>query len=380
MSSSLTSIPLMDLKRQYQSLKPEIDRTVFSVLESANFIGGPEKDAFEEEFAKALGAKHCIGVANGTEAITIGLKALGIGSGCEVITPANSFIASSEAITHAGARVCFVDVKENSFHLDLDRVEDLLKKRGPKVGGPVKAILVVHLYGRIADMNSLMSLADKYAVDVVEDTAQAHLAEISGKKAGTWGRFSTFSFYPGKNLGAYGDGGAICSQEDELALRMRKLANHGRTKKYDHDMEGFNSRLDALQAAILRVKLKKLPEWSEARRTWARKYNEKLASLEVILPEIPPGQEHVFHQYVIRVRNRDRILADLKSKGIEAGVHYPIMLPALDAYKYLQLNLQDFPVSGRLQHEILSLPLFPEMTESEQDQVVEALRDSLRKA
>lgn len=371
-------IPLMDLHRQYQSIKPEINNAIQSVLDSCNFVGGPEKENFEKEFAEALRSKFCVGVANGTDAISICLKTLGVGPGDEVVTAANSFIASSEAITSIGARVRFLDVDEKTFHINLNHLEDLLKKEGPQAGGKIKAVIPVHLYGRIVNMEGLMSLARRYQVKVIEDTAQAHLAELAGRTAGTWGDMSTFSFYPGKNLGAYGDAGAILTQDESLAKLARKIANHGRTQKYDHDMEGFNSRLDSLQAAVLRVKLRKLPAWTQKRCDVALWYDSHLKSLDLIRPEIPPEKQHVFHLYVVRVHNRDAIFQKMKNAGIEVGIHYPIILPALEAYKYLgHKPQQDFPVAYRLQSEILSLPLFPEISEQELQIVTETLQKSL---
>jgi dTDP-4-amino-4,6-dideoxygalactose transaminase len=371
-------IPLMDLQRQYETIKSEIDPVVQKVLTTAVFIGGPERENFEIEYAKAVGAKYCIGVGNGTDAIFIALKALGVGLGDEVITAANSFIASSEAAAVVGAKARFVDVDPKTFLMDLQQLEEMLKKHSHKNGGKVKALIPVHLYGRIANMPEIMRIANAHDVFVIEDTAQAHLATIEGRQAGTWGHFGTYSFYPGKNLGAYGDAGAIVTNDEKLAMMARKVANHGRTKKYDHDMEGFNSRLDALQAAILRVKLKHLPAWTKARQEKAKMYTELLTGTAgITLPEIPPGDQHVFHLYVIRLKNRDQVLEKMKAKGVEASIHYPIALPFLDAYKHLGHTEKDFPASAMLQKEILSLPLFPEMTKAEVEFVVQTLKESL---
>jgi dTDP-4-amino-4,6-dideoxygalactose transaminase len=370
----MNTIPLLDLKRQYRAIKPEIDQAIQSVLESTVFIGGAEKDNFEKEFAAINGCKTCVGVGNGTDSIFLILRALGVGAGDEVITPANSFIASSEAISAAGARPVFVDVDEDTCNLNLDLVEKLFEQRSPKKGGRLKAILPVHLYGRMLDMTRLMSMAEHYEVQVIEDSAQAHLAEINGRKAGTWGVAGSFSFYPGKNLGAYGDAGAVTTSDENLGLLVRKLANHGRTKKYDHDMEGFNSRLDSLQAAVLRVKLRHLPTWTTARQQKARNYDRLLEKHPQIKAPAPmKAKEHVYHQYVVRVQNRDAVLERMKSQGIEASVHYPIILPELEAYKKMGFKPGDFPVAHKLQGEILSLPLFPEITDEEQARVIAAL-------
>lgn len=374
-----TSIPLMDLKRQYESIKPEIDAAIANVLNTTVFIGGPEKDNFEKEYAALHQSRVCVGIANGTDSLFLMFKALGLGPGDEVATAANSFIASSEAISATGARPIFVDAEDQTSNIDLKLVEELFEKKSPKKGGRLKAILPVHLYGRMVDMPRLMELANHYQVAVIEDAAQAHLAEIQGRKAGTWGLAGSFSFYPGKNLGAYGDAGAIISNDEAFAALVRKLANHGRTKKYDHDMEGFNSRLDSLQAAILRVKLKYLPAWTKARQAKAKYYDELLSShSNIVLPVAPKGLEHVYHLYVVRVKNRDQVLAQLKSQGIEASVHYPIILPALEAYKKHGLNAKDFPVALKQQDEILSLPLFPEISGGEQERVAQALVQALK--
>jgi dTDP-4-amino-4,6-dideoxygalactose transaminase len=371
-------IPLMDIQAQYLSVKDEIDPVVAKIMHDAAFIGGPEKDSFELEYSKAFKVDHTIGVGNGTDAIFLVLKALGIGAGDEVITQANSFIASSEAITAAGARVVFCDVDEQTSLLDFNKLESLLKKGSVKSGGKIKAILPVHLYGRVHDMDALMNIALKYGVEVIEDTAQAHLARWSGKAAGSFGVAGTFSFYPGKNLGAFGDAGAIVTNNADLAQKIRKLANHGRTQKYDHDIEGYNSRLDALQAAVLRIKLRHLPAWTSARQERALHYHKLLEGVSgVIRPELPPVEQHVFHLYTIRVKNRDQVLKKLHEKHIHASIHYPIALPMLKAYSYLGHKPSDFPVSVKLAEEILSLPLYPELSLEAQKHVVKTLKEVL---
>jgi dTDP-4-amino-4,6-dideoxygalactose transaminase len=369
------SIPLMDLKKQYLSIKPEIDQAITQILETTTFVGGPEKDLFEKEYAALHKSEMCIGVGNGTDSLFLSFKALGLGAGDEIATAANSFIASSEAISACGAKPVFVDIDEKTSNINLNLVEQLFQKKSPKVGGRLKAILPVHLYGRMVDMPRLMQLANHYQVQVVEDAAQAHLAEIDGKKAGTWGKVGSFSFYPGKNLGAYGDAGAIITDDAELGTLIKKLANHGRTKKYDHDMEGFNSRLDSLQAAVLRVKLKHLPHWTKLRQQKAKVYDQLLANMEWVKRPTPNvDKEHVYHLYVVQVPKRDQVLESLKSQGIEASIHYPIMLPQLEAYTKQGYNPSDYPVAGRIQNEILSLPLYPEISEEDQNRVVKALQ------
>ena len=371
-------IPLMDIQAQYLSVKEEIDQAVQKIIHQAQFIGGEEKDLFESEYSKAFGVQHTIGVANGTDAIFLVLKALGIGPGDEVVTAANSFISSSEAITACGARVVFCDVDESSSLMDLNLLEKILKKYSVKSGGKIKAVLPVHLYGRILDMTALMGLASAYEVKVIEDTAQAHLARWQGQCAGTFGVAGTFSFYPGKNLGAFGDAGAVVTNDAELAQKVRKLANHGRISKYDHDMEGFNSRLDTLQAAVLRVKLRHLPKWTLARQKKAQNYHHLLEKLpQVLRPVMPPQEQHVFHLYVTHVDRRDHVLEELKKKNIQAGIHYPIALPFLKAYSYLKHQPQDFPVAHRLQGRALSLPLYPEMTDHQQNFVAQSLKEVL---
>lgn len=372
-------IPFMDLHRQYQNLKIEIDRAMQDVIATSEFVGGRAKNEFEKNFAQACGVKHCIGVGNGTDAIYIALKAMGIGAGDEVAVPAMTFIATAEAVSIAGARPVFVDSDAQNFLMDLDKLEALLEQRAHTRGGKIRALIAVHLYGCISPMTKILKLAQKYEVLVIEDSAQAHLAEWEGHKAGSFGVMSTFSFYPGKNLGAFGDAGAIVTNDDRLAERVRQLSNHGRVSKYDHAVEGFNSRLDGLQAAILNVKLPHLEKWSERRRNLARRYNEILSPLEgkIKLPHIPEGREHVFHLYVIQTPNRERVRDDLEKQGVQTVVHYPIALHNLQAYAHFGHKPTDFAVANQLQKLILSLPLFPEMTYAEQDYVAQTLKNIL---
>lgn len=376
-------IPFMDLNRQYQSLKNEVDGAIQAVIDTSAFVGGPAKNNFEESFARACGAKHCIGVGNGTDALFIALKAMGIGQGDEVIVPAMTFIATAEAVSAIGAKPVFVDIDPQNYLMDVKQVEALLEARAHTRGGKIKALIPVHLYGRICPMKDLMDLAKKFDLFVLEDAAQAHLAEEEGLKAGAIGHMGTFSFYPGKNLGAFGDGGAIVTSDDDLALMARKLANHGRTKKYDHDVEGFNSRLDGIQAAVLNVKLPHLADWSEKRRKYAKRYNELLSAFEdkIALPHIPEVKQHVFHLYVVRVlegaKKRKELQEKIKELGVSTVVHYPIALPNLQAYAPYGHKPSDFPVSSQYQDQVLSLPLFPEMTPEEQDHVVKCLHQVL---
>ncbi len=377
-------IPFVDLKSQYKSIKEEIDGAISAVISKTAFIGGSHLKNFEEAFAKFCNVKHCIGVGNGTDAIFIALKALGIGPGDEVITVANSFIATSEAITMTGAKVVFVDINPKTYNIDPNKLEDLLKRRfssGPRslTTEPCfkpKAIIPVHLYGQPADMDPILSLAEKYNLKIIEDCAQAHDAVYKGRKIGSIGNMACFSFYPGKNLGAYGDGGAIVTNDDERAVKARMFANHGRIDKYDHEMEGVNSRLDGLQAAILEVKLKHLTEWTKARRKNAYLYNKYLADTGLITPVELEDVTAVYHLYIVRVKKelREKLQFHLKENGIATGIHYPIALPNLKAYAYLGHTEKDFPEATKASHEILSLPMFPELTEAQIDYMAEKIK------
>lgn len=362
-------VPFVDLKLQYQSIKPEIDKAIENVLADMAFIRGQYVEEFEANFAKALDAKYCIGVGNGTDAITIALKAVGVGDGDEVITAANSFIATSEAITNAGARVVFVDGHPDYYNIDVDKIEG-------KITAKTKAIIPVHLYGQPADMGPIMDIARKYELFVVEDSAQAHLAEYASTKVGGIGHVTTFSFYPGKNLGAYGDAGSCVTNDEGLAKKIKMLANHGRISKYDHEFEGANSRMDGMQGAILNVKLSYLQEWTNNRRKAAALYDELLTDVpELITPQVLPDVNHSYHLYVIRTKKRDALMKLLEEAEIGVGIHYPIALPNLSAYKYLRHKPEDFPVASKYQDEILSLPMFPELSEREINYVAKKIKE-----
>ena len=354
-------IPIVDLQAQYRTIREEVLAAIHEVLDKSAFIKGVYVEEFEYNFARALGIDHCVGVGNGTDALMIALKSMGIGAGDEVIVPANSFIATSEAVTAARARVVFADNDPDTYTMDPDKVRE-------KISTKTKAIIAVHFYGQMADMLPLLTLADTYGLKIIEDAAQAHMAEYrmpdgTWRKAGTFGEMATFSFFPGKNLGAYGDGGAIVTNDDELARLARMYGNHGRIAKYDHEFEGYNSRLDGLQAAILNVKLKYLTEWIEKRRAVAETYSLLLSDIpDIILPKVHESQRPVWHLYVIRNNKRDQLKSYLKKNGIETGVHYPIALPNLNAYRYLGHTINDFPVASSFQKQILSLPIFPEIT------------------
>ncbi len=354
------NIPFLDLQRQYSDIKHEIDAAVQSVISNSAFIGGSFVEAFESGFAGYCGVKHCVGVGNGTDALFIAMRSLGIGSDDEVIVPANSFIATSEAVTLTGARVVFADVDPYTLNIDPSAVEALITPR-------TRAIIAVHLYGQPADMDAILSLARKNNLYVIEDAAQAHGATYKGRIVGSMGDVACFSFYPGKNLGAYGDAGALVTNDTSLASKARMFANHGRIDKYNHEIEGINSRLDGLQAAVLSVKLKHLPEWTRKRQQNAQIYSHLLKSAGVGTPVELAGAASVHHLYVIRVQaeHRDSLRTYLQDRGVSTGIHYPIALPNLLAYRYLNHGPERFPVSTVAASEILSLPMFAELTESE---------------
>jgi dTDP-4-amino-4,6-dideoxygalactose transaminase len=360
------NVPFVDLYAQYNEIKADIDRAIQGVISEAAFIGGTYLNSFEKNFAAYIGARHCIGVGNGTDALFIALKSLGIGAGDTVITAANSFIATSEAITMAGARVVFVDCEEKSYGMNIHEIEKAIT-------GRTKAIIPVHLYGQPADMDRLAALAKKHGLFIVEDAAQAHGALYRGRKAGALGNCACFSFFPGKNLGAYGDAGAVVTDDDHLAERIRMFANHGRLDKYHHEFEGVNSRLDGLQAAVLDVKLRYLERWTERRREVAKMYDEGLQGI-VMTPEVTPGVRHVYHLYVVRVRHREKVRQYLSKKGIATGIHYPVPLPFLKAYGYLGHKPGDFPVASTLKDEILSLPIHGSMTHEQVVYVIEQMK------
>ena len=364
-------IPFVDLLAQYESIKEEIDQAISDVILDSAFIGGKYLKTFEQNYANYIGTKHCIGVGNGTDALFITLKALGIRKEDEVITVSNSFIATPEAITMTGAKVVFVDCDIHAYNIDIQKIENAITDK-------TKAIIPVHLYGQPADMDPIIEIAQKYNLPVIEDAAQAHGAEYKGKKVGTIASFACFSFFPGKNLGAYGDAGAIATNNNEFAEKARMLANHGRKEKYNHEFEGINSRLDGLQAAILDVKLKHLEKWIERRRDIANIYDEEFKNI-VITPDVLPDVRHVYHLYVVRVKNRDKVQELLSEKEIHTGIHYPIPLPFLKAYGYLGHKPEDFPATYLLKDEILSLPIHGSMPDAQVEYVIEHLKSAVNK-
>ncbi|MFM7363018.1 MAG: DegT/DnrJ/EryC1/StrS family aminotransferase [Cuspidothrix sp.] len=363
------SIPLVDLKAQYLTIKSEIDAAISDVINNTSFIGGKYVKQFEEQFAAYIGTKYCVGCANGTDAIEILLKALGISSGDEVIVPAHTWISTAEAVTTIGGKPIFVDTHPDFYTIDVSKIE-------AKITPKTKAIIPVHLYGLPVEMDEIMRIAKQYNLKVIEDCAQAHGAMYKGQKIGTFGDGAAFSFFPGKNLGAYGDAGGMVTNNEEIAVLARKIANHGRLGKYDHEMEGRNSRLDSLHAAILTVKLNYLEQWTEARRHNANLYNKHLSNSNLKLPIAPDYSRHVYHLYVVQVENRDKVQENLHQEGIATGIHYPLALPMLTAYSYLGHQPQDFPVSVGYTPKILSLPMYPELTEDMIVQICTTLKQA----
>jgi dTDP-4-amino-4,6-dideoxygalactose transaminase len=350
-------VPFVDLRAQYARIREDIDAGVRQVLENAHFIHGAEVDQFEDAFASAHGAKHAAGVANGTDALLLTLKALGIGSGDDVIIPANTFVATAEAIVHAGARPVLVDINPQTYNIDVDQIEGRMTSR-------VKAIIPVHLYGQPADLGPILAIARRYGISVIEDAAQAHGAEYGGRRVGSWGRVACFSFYPAKNLGAYGDAGAIVTNDEHVALTVRKLRDHGSVDKYQHDLIGYNSRLDTLQAAVLLVKLKHLDQWNRERRAHAQLYNDLLSRIPGIArPAVLDGASHVYHLYVVRVErgSRDELRTYLLERGIQTGIHYPTPVHLTAAFGDPQGRAHRFPVAEACAKTIVSLPMYPEL-------------------
>jgi len=367
----MTKIPLLDLRAQYESVRSEMDAAIASTMEQMAFVMGPAVRELEAAFAAFLECPKVVACANGTDAIHIVLHALGIGAGDEVITVPNTFIATAEAITMAHATPVFVDVHASSALIDVARIEAAITPR-------TKAIIPVHLWGHVADMDAIMAIATKHRLAVIEDTAQAHGARLRGRRAGSFGDAGTFSFYPGKNLGAYGDGGAMSFRDPELAARCAKLRDHGRTDKYLHEVPGFNSRLDTLQAAVLLVKLKRLDAWNAGRRRVAGWYQERLASIPgLTIPSSTNEVEPVWHQFVICHSHRDAVKARLTEEGIAWGIHYPVPLHVQPAYRSLGYKEGSFPVAEQLSATCLSLPMYPELTESDVDRIGSTVRRAL---
>jgi dTDP-4-amino-4,6-dideoxygalactose transaminase len=364
----VTQVPFADLHAQYLSIKSDIDRAIAEVIRTSAFIRGPFVDSFEAAYAKLMQASHCVSCANGTDSLYIAMHALGVKPGDEVIAPAHSWISTTETITQTGAKVVFCDTDRDTFTIDPAQIESKLTPR--TVG-----IIPVHLYGQPADMDPIMAIARQRGLWVLEDCAQSHLARYKGRLVGSFGQAASYSFYPGKNLGAMGDAGALTTGDSALADRMAMFARHGGLKKGDHQIEGINSRLDGLQAAILSAKLPHLQDWTSRRQIVAATYTERLAGIPgLTLPTIAPGREHVYHLYVIRHERRDALAAHLASRGIQTVINYPVALPFLPAYSRYGHTPTDFPNAYHNQSRILSLPIFAEMTHEQIEGVCSAVR------
>tara|TARA_Y100000591_G_scaffold333413_1_gene377625 strand:+ start:2588 stop:3688 length:1101 start_codon:yes stop_codon:yes gene_type:complete len=365
------TIPFVDLKSQYKNLKKDIDFAIQNVIEDTAFIKGKYVKKFEKEFAQAYGVKHCISCANGTDALYISMKALDIGQGDEVITVANSWISTSQTISQTGAKPVFIDIEPGYYTIDIDKIESKINKN-------TKAIIPVHLFGQPCSMDKIVDLCKSYNLNLIEDCAQAHFAKLDNKNVGTFGISGTFSFFPGKNLGAYGDAGAIITNNEEFATKARMFANHGALIKHSHEIEGINSRLDGLQAAILSVKLKKIKNWNKKRLDNANYYNELFSfKNKVSIPLIRSRNSHVFHLYVIRTKKREKLIQKLKKLNIATSIHYPTPLPFLKAYSYLNCSIKDFPVAFDYSEKILSLPIYPELTKDKIEFVVDSVEAAI---
>ncbi len=389
-----TKIPFLDLVAPHQELEQELLGVVKKAFETAGFIGGPMVEEFEREFARFCDTKFCIGVNSGTDALRFALMAAGIEQGDIVVTVPHTFIATTEAISQAGAQIVFVDIHERSYAMDPEKLREYLenecefdatrgKLREKSSRRVVSAVVPVHLYGQTADMDPILALAQKYNLVVIEDACQAHGAQYFSKKEGAWkkagsmGLAAAFSFYPGKNLGACGEGGAITTNDETMAKKMKMIRDHGQAKKYYHDVEGYNGRLDSIQAGWLSVKLRHLANWNESRRTLAHRYHELFEDVKegIILPREAPWTKGVYHLYVIRVQDRESLQAHLAEAGIGTGIHYPIPLHQQKAYGHLRYKTGDFPVTERVASEIVSLPMFPQFTDSQQREVVNRTKE-----
>ena len=356
-------IQLADLRTQYLSIQNEIDNAIKTVIDQTDFISGKEVSAFEENFSRFLQVKGTIGVASGTAALQLALLAVGIQPSDEIITTAHTFAATAEAIVHVGGIPIFVDIDPDTYLIDPEKIEEAITSK-------TKAIIPVHLYGLPAEMARITEIAQKHHLFVIEDAAQAHGAKYHGKACGSLGDLACFSFYPGKNLGAFGDAGAVSGNTDELLDKVKKLRDHGRTDKYMHEIIGYGERLDTLQAAILDIKLKYLADWNHLRQLHAKQYTELLSGLPIILPYVPDGLEHVYHQFVIRTDKRDSLLKFLKANEIGVGIHYPIPLHKQPAFKDYVKQGFSLPVTEKVVQEIISIPIYPELTESKIEFIV----------
>lgn len=363
------NIPFADIKKQYQSIKGEVHDAMNEVLDDTAFIRGKYVDRFETNLAQMHGVKNCIGVANGTDAIYLALRALDIGPGDEVITVCNSWISTSEVISQVGAKVKFIDIEPDNYNMDVNQLESVINTN-------TKAIIPVHLYGQpVKDLDKLIEIARKYSIFVIEDCAQAIFSTYKNQYVGTFGDLATISFYPGKNLGAFGDAGAVISNNDDLAQKVKMLANHGQIVKHTHIYEGINSRMDGIQGNILNVKLNHILSWTKRRQEIARYYHSLLKDIpEITTPKVDHNSSHVFHLYVILGEDRDNLKQYLQDNGIGTALHYPNLLPLLDCYKNLNYKESDFPIGSANSKKILSLPMFPELTNDEIEYVSEKIK------
>lgn len=359
-------VPFVDLKALHRPIEGELSETIARVLRNVSFVQGPEVKAFEEAFASYLGVRHCVAVNSGTAALHLTLLALGIGPGDEVITVSHTFIATSEAISAVGARPVFVDVDPVSYCMNPALVEAAITKR-------TKAILPVHLYGNVADMDALMAIARRHNLILVEDACQAHGAHYKGRMAGTFGVAGCYSFYPGKNLGACGEGGAMVTNDEAMVKKIRMLREHGSVVKYEHAFPGYNFRMEGIQGAVLATKLKYLDGWNDKRRAIAKRYQERLAGQSIVLPSEAPGNRHIYHLYVVQAEDRDSLRDHLTQRGIETGLHYPIPLHMQEAYLSLGYHKGDFPVTEHVTERIVSLPMYPDMPVEAVDYVSDAI-------
>lgn len=376
------NVQFVDLKAQYLSIRDEILEAIQAVMGSTAFAGGPFVEQFEKEFAEFCRSPYAIGVGSGTEALWLALKTLGIGEGDEVITVPNTFIATAEAISFCGATPVFVDVDDKTYTMDPEKLEDYLKIRRGKTGSPnrLKAVVPVHLYGQMADMDPIMEIARAYDLFVVEDACQAHGAEYKGRRAGSIGDAGCFSFYPGKNIGAYGEAGAITTKDPVMTERIRTLRDHGQTARYYHETIGWNARMDGLQGAVLSVKLRHIDNWNNARIKNARFYDELLSDVsDALTPKKGHDRTHVFHIYAILVQNRDALIAWLKKRDIHCAIHYPVPVHLQAAYGFLDLGKGAFPVSEKCAQEVMSLPMFAELTENQMRGVVDGIKEFTQK-
>ncbi len=372
-------VPLLDLKAQYQTIKKDIDEAVKRVIDSQYFILSGEVNAFEEEIAAYTGVPYAAGVASGTDALILALKAFGIGEGDRVITSPFTFFATAEAVSLVGAKPVFVDIDPKTYNIDPDKIEKLLRETSHELRDTIKAIIPVHLYGQCADMDRIMRIAEEHGLKIIEDCAQAIGASNNGRPAGSFGDAGAFSFFPSKNLGGFGDGGMVISNDKQAIERVKKLRVHGSVEQYIHEELGYNSRLDSLQAAILRVKLKKLNEWLDARRAIAAKYDEAFSPLGIITPKVADGNAHAYHQYTMAVEERDRFVQYLNDNGIAARVYYPVPLHLQPCYRDLGYSIGSFPISEELAEKVLSLPIYPELSEEKVNYIIQTVKDFIAK-